>query len=223
MCPVWVLLTKFTFHEASWKHHRPKSSNGWHLLSNNCLHSCVYSDPTNFHGLWALGISQSFCNKFSNEGVWLSCSGMFWFETCRVSFQLWYFSMKSLQTSVFQNSLLLVLLRDGRKRTLKEAWETSLRRRWEQRPERACLVSSLRGISGYHCGYTKGAYKAQEVIVGGWIDTLVSSRKVLCFLTLLTSDGHTEILPFASRGSSTGWLQTLQQNSILFCSIWERY
>lgn len=75
--------------------------------------------------------------------------------------------MKSLQTSVFQNSLLLVLLRDGRKRTLKEAWETLLRLRWEQRPERACLVSSLRGISGYHCGYTKGAYKAQEVIIAG--------------------------------------------------------
>lgn len=177
------------------------------------VHSRVQSDPSDFHGLWTLGIPWSFCNQFSNEGVWLSCSEMLWFKASRVSVVVFHYFIP--QNFCFPKQP-FVTLRD-------RSTHWSLGDRGEQNPGGACLfpVSSPRGIPEYHKGYTRGAQKAQRVPIARWIDTLVSSRKVLCFLTLLTSDRHTGILPFTSWESSTKWLQTLEPNAIVFNSICE--
>lgn len=68
-------------------------------------------------------------------------------------------------------------------------WRKPERSNSETDPTRSCLclVAFPRGISGCHSGCAKGDHKAQELVTAAWIKTLVSSRKVLCFLTLPTS------------------------------------
>lgn len=119
MCPGWVLLTKFTFHAASWKHHRPKSSNWWYLLSNNHQSAPVFSQTQlNF-----MGFERWEFPRVSATSSAMKVFGLKYFDSRLPEFHF-NCGISVLNPSKFLFSKTTFCYAQRWKCMLKEAWET---------------------------------------------------------------------------------------------------